>query len=172
MTIQPINECDLALFIGKSDLELRGLSPDTLSISDARQMAYEAFAKAGLECGRQLEIEAFATNCGLLVFVRKAQPQWGIWVFSDFEDMADALCALGCPGIKASIIHCGGKWYICTASHEACYVLDEYAQRLVGGEAFYAHLREHGETVLDDDLSGTICPYFSTMAQISVFSRE
>ena len=46
MTIQPINECDLALFIGKSDLELRGLSPDTLSISDARQMAYEAFAKS------------------------------------------------------------------------------------------------------------------------------
>ncbi len=162
MTIQPINEYDIALFIGKTDLEERGLSCDALSMSDAQKMAREAFVSAGLECGKNLEIEAYASNCGVLVFARKAHPVTRVWVFSSFEEFIDALCALGEPGCKASVVHYEGKWYISTCSDFAADVLDEYAQRCERGMLFSEHLREHGVLVLDNASTCVLASYFTS----------
>jgi len=164
MTIQPINEHDIALFIGKSDLEKMGLSPEELDINDARQMASRAFASAGLECGSNLEIEAFASSCGVLVFARNAPIGQGVWCFAGFEDMIDAVCALGEPGCKASVIHSQGKWYITAAYNEAANVLDEYGERHQNEPIFAEHLKEHGVTVLDGAMTGTLRSYFTALA--------
>ena len=160
MTIQPINERDIALFIGKSDLEKRGLTPEELNVNEARQMVFDAFVSAGLDLDKSLEIEAYYSCCGVLVFAR--QKQWGgIWQFSDFEELLSALYALGEPGVKASVIRCGGSWYIFTACEQAAHILDEYAPRSEQGEIFYEHLREHGATVLNEAFTATLCSYFA-----------
>ena len=70
MTIQPINEFDVALFIGRKDLEQRGLSPEILNMKDAKKLAHEAFNDAGIEVDGSLEIEPFAAESGA-VFARR-----------------------------------------------------------------------------------------------------
>ncbi|NLA88032.1 MAG: adaptor protein MecA [Clostridiales bacterium] len=161
MTIQPINEFDVALFIGRKDLEKRGLSPEVLSIREAKKMAREAFVEAGIEVEGGMEIEAFTAESGVLVFARRIPPQPAIFVFSDFETLIDAVEALGEPGETASITYLDGWWYISiTAASHRSHLLSEFGDRLECAPSFSEHLREYGQTVLHEGRTGMLRAYF------------
>ena len=78
--------------------------------------------------------------------------------------MIDAVCALGEPACEASVIHSHGKWYITAAFNEAANVLDEYGERCKNDAVFAEHLKEHGVTVLDGAMTGTLRSYFTALA--------
>jgi negative regulator of genetic competence, sporulation and motility len=161
MTIQPINEFDVALFIGRKDLEQRGLSPEILNMKDAKKLAHEAFNDAGIEVDGSLEIEAFAAESGVLVFARRLSPVPAVFVFPDFETLLEAVEALGDPGETASITYLDGWWYASiAANNRSAQLLGEYGERLECGAAFAAHLKEHGDTVLNEKRTGLLRAYF------------
>ena len=100
MTIQPISEASVALYLTPADLRERGVCPDALTAEHTLELARDAFRQAGLPLEGRLEIETYPDKCGVLVFVHLNPTQETAWRFGDCESLLAAAAALGenCPG--------------------------------------------------------------------------
>ena len=70
MTIQPISDASVALYITPADLKEHGLTPAALTLEGALSLARDAFREAGIELAGPVEIEAYPGSCGVLVSSR------------------------------------------------------------------------------------------------------
>ena len=84
MTIQPIGNASVALYITPADLKEHGLTPAGLTLERALELTRDAFHEAGITLDGSIEIEAYPNACaGLcpragpgasLVFLRQSGP--------------------------------------------------------------------------------------------------
>lgn len=72
MTIQPIGENAAALTFDPADL--RGTSPEALSLAETLRLTREALSAAGLTLSGPLELDAYPDGPGLLLLVRANLP--------------------------------------------------------------------------------------------------
>ena len=70
MTIQPIGNASVALYITPADLKEHGLTPAGLTLERALELTRDAFHEAGITLDGSIEIEAYPNACGVLVFAR------------------------------------------------------------------------------------------------------
>ena len=90
MTIQPISDASVALYITPADLKEHGLTPAALTLEGALSLARDAFREAGIELAGPVEIEAYPGTCGVLVFAR-VRPRSRVWFsFGGLESLAAA----------------------------------------------------------------------------------
>ena len=75
MTVQPIDASSAALFLTTADLARRGLTPESLTLRRALELTQLAFQRLGLRCTGELEIEAYPSRDGVLVFARALPPR-------------------------------------------------------------------------------------------------
>lgn len=74
MTIQPIGNASVALYITPADLKEHGLTPAGLTLERALELTRDAFHEAGITLDGSIEIEAYPNACGVLVFARVPGP--------------------------------------------------------------------------------------------------
>ena len=94
MTIQPISDASVALYITPADLKEHGLTPTALTLEGTLSLAQDAFRQAGIDLAGPVEIEAYPGACGVLVFAR-VRPRSRAWFsFGGLESLAAAARAL------------------------------------------------------------------------------
>ena len=69
MTIQPIDNHSVALYLTGEELRQYGVSPATLTLEEARAMTREACGQAGIALSGGVEIEAYPEKNGVMLFV-------------------------------------------------------------------------------------------------------
>ena len=94
MTIQPISEVSVVLYLTPDDLQQQGLCAAELTAEQTLELTQEAFVRSGLEPERILELEAYPEECGMLVFVYISPARQSVWRFSDSETLLDGVAAL------------------------------------------------------------------------------
>jgi len=94
MTIQPISEVSVVLYLTPDDLQQRGLCAAELTAEQTLELTQTAFARSGLEPERILELEAYPEECGMLIFVYITPNRQSVWRFSDSETLLDGVAAL------------------------------------------------------------------------------
>ena len=129
MTIQPISDASVALYITPADLKEHGLTPAALTLEGALSLARDAFREAGIELAGPVEIEAYPERSGVLVFAR-VRPRAQAWFsFDRLEGLAAAARALDRVPPEAALFWAEGRWWL---------ALDG------GGEGAAARLSEFG----------------------------
>ena len=94
MTIQPISEVSIVLYLTPDDLRKQGLCAAELTAEQTLELTRTAFACSGLESERILELEAYPEESGMLIFVYIAPTQQSVWRFPDSEALLGGVAAL------------------------------------------------------------------------------
>ena len=94
MTIQPIGNASVALYITPADLKEHGLTPAGLTLERALELTRDAFHEAGITLDGSIEIEAYPNACGVLVFARVQAPEHLWFSFDSLDPLLSAARAL------------------------------------------------------------------------------
>ena len=94
MTIQPISDVSVVLYLTPDDLRRQGLSAGALSAGQTLELTRQAFAQSGLSSEHILELEAYSEECGVLVFVYISPVCQSVWRFFDSEALLGGVAAL------------------------------------------------------------------------------
>lgn len=162
MTIQPIGDESVALYITPAELHSHGLTPESLTAERALALTKDAFAQAGIEPEGPIEIEAYPENSGVLVFAHVRPPE-RLWAsFADFEDLLDALRALPEPPEDAALTWWEERWWLSlpNSARQAHAVLGEFGRTEPSSPQRDACLAEHGSHVLAGDAVSALLHYF------------
>lgn len=150
MTIHNISPDSVAMFIGSGELEQEGLDVLSLDIESAAKFAREAFLKAGIAVSPGMEIDAFAGDCGILVFAQLVRNLPVFYRFFDFENLLSAASAAE-SGITGRLYLLDGAWWLCvTGGWEHSAIFSEFGERVPRDAAFSAVLRERGTCVFEE----------------------
>ena len=162
MTIQPISDASVALYITPADLKEHGLTPAALTLEGALSLARDAFREAGIELAGPVEIEAYPGTCGVLVFAR-VRPRSRAWFsFGGLENLAAAARAQpeprpapprGWGGAR------GGGSRAAGAAGAAAR-LSEFGRAESSRPHLEASLAEHGRPVWRRDALNALLTYF------------
>ena len=68
MTIQPMGERSVALYLTGEELRRYGVSPATLTLEEARAVTREACGRAGVSLEVGMEIEVYPEKDGVMLF--------------------------------------------------------------------------------------------------------
>ncbi len=161
MTIHPIGGASVALYITPAELKARGVRPEELSGPQAEALARQACAAAGLSLPRELEIEAFPGQSGLLLFAR-ARRSPRIWYsFQELEPLLSAALALREAPEGCALYWCGGRWWLCLEDGEgaSAALLAEFGRRERERPHLAAHLAEFGRTIFPTRALGELRRY-------------
>lgn len=162
MTIQPIGDQSVALYITHTDLRAHGLTPQSLTAQRALDMTRDAFRQSGLVLEGALEIEAYPDERGVLVFAHVRPPE-RLWLsFPDFEVLLSAQRALSAPPEGAALYWWEGRYWLSLpgAAQAAQAVLSEYGRTEEAGPQQEARLAEHGLPIAGEELFSTLSRYF------------
>ena len=113
MTIQPIGNASVALYITPADLKEHGLTPAGLTLERALELTRDAFHEAGITLDGSIEIEAYPNACGVLVFARVQAPEHLWFSFDSLTRCSPPPARCRFPGRTRSF--CGGRG--ATGSH-------------------------------------------------------
>ena len=69
MTIEPIGNASVALYLTPADLSRHGFSPGSLTLDQALELTREACGEAGIVLDGTVEIEAYPEKNGVMLFV-------------------------------------------------------------------------------------------------------
>lgn len=150
MTVQPIGGANVALYITSADLEERGLTEEALTPERALELTREAFCKAGIETEGAIEIEAYPSSCGVLVFAH-ITPRRRLWVsFSSPEELLSAPLP-GEDEPDAALYWFEGRWWLSLPREEEALAarLSEFGRTEREKPYMAAHLSEHGRVILE-----------------------
>ena len=136
MTIQPIGNASVALYITPADLKEHGLTPAGLTLERALELTRDAFHEAGITLDGSIEIEAYPNACGVLVFARVQAPEHLWFSFDSLDPLLSAARALPVPRPDAQLLWWEGRPHL------------------------EARLAEHGRPVLSGDALGALLTYF------------
>lgn len=162
MTIQPIGDESVALYITPADLRSHGLTPESLTAERALALTRDAFQQAGIELAGAIEIEAYPDESGVLVFAHVKPPE-KLWLsFPDFEALLAAARALSAPPQGASLSWWEGRYWLSlpAAAGQAHAFLSEYGRTESVCPHQEARLAEHGQAIVHDDVFSTLAHYF------------
>ena len=136
MTVHPIGASALLLFAALSDLQERGLHPDSLTYEQTERLAREGLSVLGWNTNGVLELESYPGEDGLLLFIHTA-PE--VWRFPDGDALLDAMAAL--QGLDTHALY---RWkdafWLVGAEHAA---LSEFADPIRDDPFLAARLAEY-----------------------------
>jgi len=162
MTIQPIGDESVALYITPGDLKAHGLTPESLTAERALALTRDAFSQAGLQLSGPIEIEAYPDKCGVLVFARVKPPE-RLWLsFSDFEVLLAALRALPEVPEGAALSWWEDRWWLSLplAARQAHAALSEYGRTEPSSPQLEARLAEYAHPVAHGAALSALPDYF------------
>lgn len=162
MTIQPISDASVALYITPADLKEHGLTPAALTLEGALSLARDAFREAGIELAGPVEIEAYPGSCGVLVFAR-VRPRSRSWFsFGGLESLAAAARALPEPRPDAALLWWDDRWWLSleAGAAGAAARLSEFGRAESSRPHLEASLAEHGRPVWRRDALNALLTYF------------
>ena len=110
MTIQPIGNASVALYITPADLKEHGLTPAGLTLERALELTRDAFHEAGITLDGSIEIEAYPNACGVLVFARVQAPEHLWFSFDSLDPLLSAARALPVPRPDAQLLWWEGRY--------------------------------------------------------------
>ena len=162
MTIEPIGNASVALYLTPADLNRHGFSPGTLTLDQALELTREACEEAGIVLDGAVEIEAYPECCGVLVFahVRPEGPLW--FTFDDLEPLLEATLALHATTVDASLWWWEGKYWLSLppeAEGEAA-VCREFGSPRQMDPLFSARLEEAGQVIFPHHALWSLCRHF------------
>ena len=162
MTIQPIGNASVALYITPADLKEHGLTPAGLTLERALELTRDAFHEAGITLDGSIEIEAYPNACGVLVFARVQAPEHLWFSFDSLDPLLSAARALPVPRPDAQLLWWEGRdWLSLPAgADQAAAQLSEFGRSEDGRPHLEARLAEHGRPVLSGDALGALLTYF------------
>ena len=94
MTIQPISPSVSLLYLTRSELQERGLHPDSLTHENTLALAKEGLSALGQQTENLLKLESYPDKNGLLLFIHTPPGTPTVWRFSDGDALLDAVTAL------------------------------------------------------------------------------
>ena len=95
MTIQPISPSVSLLYLTRSELQERGLHPDSLTHENTLTLAKEGLSALGLQTEDLLQLESYPDKNGLLLFIHTPPGTPTVWRFAADDDaLLDAVTAL------------------------------------------------------------------------------
>ena len=162
MTIQPIGNASVALYITPADLKEHGLTPAGLTLERALELTRDAFHEAGITLDGSIEIEAYPNACGVLVFARVAPPPRQWFSFSGFEELLSAVRALPALCQDSALAWLDGRFWLSLPGGErgmaAC--LSEFGRTEGADTHPDARLAEHGRSILEQDAPAVLLRHF------------
>lgn len=162
MTIQPIGNASVALYITPADLRERGLTPAGLTLEEALELTQSAFAEAGLTLEGSVEIEAYPDACGVLIFAR-IQPPRRLWFsFDVLEDLLAGAQILPEAPEDTALLWWEGRWWLSLPADAQRHanLLSEFGRCEQSRPHLEASLAEHGTPVLSHAAVATLLNHF------------
>lgn len=165
MTIQPIGNASVALYITPNDLREHGLTPAGLTLERALELTQTAFYTAGITLDGSIEIEAYPDACGVLVFAHVQVPQRAWFSFSGLEPLLEAARTLPVPRPDAALLWWAERYWLSlpAAAEQAANHFSEYGQTEDDRPHLEASLAEHGSAILHGDALTALLAHFPAM---------
>lgn len=162
MTIQAIGTAGAALYLSPEDLRAEGLSYGELPPERALEIIRFACRRAGITLEGPLEIDAFPSGKGVLLFARTCRPRRHLLVFDCIEDLLAGGQALAEPPEEAALFWWEERWWLSLPAEEtrSAAVLSEFGQPCHLGEGLEARLQEHGTQVFSQMAFARLADYF------------
>lgn len=162
MTIQPIGNASVALYITPADLKEHGLTPAGLTLERALELTRDAFHEAGITLDGSIEIEAYPNACGVLVFARVQAPEHLWFSFDSLDPLLSAARALPVPRPDAQLLWWEGRYWLSLppARIRLRHSCRNSAARRMAALTWRPALPEHGRPVLSGDALGALLTYF------------
>lgn len=157
MTIQPISEASVVLYLTPDDLQRQGLCAAELTAEQTLELTQAAFARSGLAPERILELEAYPEECGMLIFVYIAPDRQSIWRFSDSEALLGGVAALKAE-TDGALYWWEDSYLLVLPDPAVC--LAEFGTR-EDDEYIHEHLLEYATPLLERDAPAVLKKHFA-----------
>lgn len=162
MTIEPIGNASVALYLTPADLNRRGLSPGSLTLDQALELTREACGEAGIVLDGAVEIEAYPECCGVLVFahIRPTGPCW--FTFDDLEPLLQAALALRSTPLDAALWWWEGSYWLSLPpeAEGAAAVCREFGYPRQVTPLMAHRLEEAGQAIFPHHALEQLCRHF------------
>ncbi len=158
MTIQPINDTSMVLFLSPEDLRRRGMCAGELTRAQTGKLAREALGRADLDWAEPLELEVYPDACGVLVFVSVRHPRRTVWYFTDSEPLLQGVAALD-AGQTDGVLYGVAEGYVLVVSGRAA-CLAEFGRQEPEDGYICQCLQEQGTVLLSHDAPALLRQYF------------
>ena len=149
MTIQPIGNASVALYITPADLAEYGYTPAGLTLAQALVLTRAACADAGIVLEGTVEIEAYPGGCGILVFAHASPPRRCWFSFDSLPVLLSAARALPHPPEEAALFWWEDAWWLSLPGEQvhAVNLLSEFGTPCRTRPFFDARVEEYGMSV-------------------------
>lgn len=146
MTIQPIGSSTLVLYLTFSDLQERGLHPDSLTQEHTLDLAREGLALIRRTASDPLELESYPDKNGLLLFIHIAPPAQSVWRFMDSDAFLDAVLFM--PNITTADLYWWNESFWLVSADDSGLSLSEFADLIESDPLLSARLVEYATPLL------------------------
>lgn len=146
MTIQPIGSSTLVLYLTFSDLQERGLHPDSLTQEHTLELAREGLFLISKTASDPLELESYPDKNGLLLFIHISPPAQSVWRFMDSNAFLDAVFSM--PNITAAALYWWNESIWLIPADNADYSLSEFADLIESDPLLSARLAEYATPLI------------------------
>ena len=163
MTILPLSESSIAIFLEPSELEYTGVSTQSFDADAASPLVHSALAEAGIALDGNLEIEAFSNSEGVLMFARVIPQKPAFCVFDRLEELIMAATSIHDAPADSSLTYLEGKYWLTLfgAARMLEAQLSEFSEKQELDSTFIRHLAEHGRTLIPQRALNRLSEYFA-----------
>ena len=159
MTILPIGADSTALFFTCSDLIQQGLHVESLTEENTINLTREALLKTAFSFSGELNLEAYANSCGLLVFAYVSDRAQFVWNFSDFETLLSAVHCVNSGRAEGALY--SWKEQLWLVLDESLPHLSEFGAEMTDEMYILPLLQEHGVLLLPENALSALHTHFS-----------
>ena len=162
MTIHTIGPTRVVVYFTPAELRDRGCTAETLDEELAAPLVRRALREEGIAAEGKMEIDAFPSDCGLLLFVHLTPPgrQW--FSFGGLEELLAAARGGGVPPEDAVLCWYGDRWWLSLPPEEKRWghILSEFGRPERERPALDAALREYGAVIFPQRAFSRLLAYF------------
>ena len=162
MTIHTIGPTRVVVYFTPAELRDRGCTAETLDEERAAPLVRRALREEGIAAEGKMEIDAFPSDCGLLLFVHLTPPgrQW--FSFGGLEELRAAARGGGAPPEDAALCWYGDRWWLSLPPEERRWghILSEFGRPERDRPALDAALAEHGAVIFHQQAFSRLLAYF------------
>lgn len=149
MDIQAIGVRAYSVYIPESELRLRHIDPENITVGQARQLVDALLGDTSTDA---VSLELYPGRHEVLIFVRRSPGEPEFYCFQDFEQVLEAVAALS-DSVAASLYRLDGAWILVVWPEEGRTLarLADFGSPLDVPAWYLTHLREHALPVCDAD---------------------
>ena len=162
MSIYTIGPTRMVMYITPGELRDWGCTVETLDEATAAELVRRALRERGMEAEGEMEIDAFPSSCGVLLFVHMIPlgRQW--FSFGGLEELLAAARVCGTPPEDAALCWYGDRWWLSLPPEERRWghILSEFGRPERDRPALDAALAEHGAVIFPQQAFSRLLAYF------------